>query len=87
MDNKAKSPKQAPPKPPQRPKSPDLQGEGNRTADRNYRKAATRHAASADVEREARDAEQALEGDEHDELEDAEAKGKARARAQGSREI
>lgn len=56
-------------------------GEGNRAADRAYRDAASRHASSGRDERAARRAKEALEDrDEADELERAEAEGKARAR-------
>ena len=44
--------------------TPDLQGEGNRDADREYREAAERHAKSGKSEAEGRAAEEALEGDE-----------------------
>jgi hypothetical protein len=54
------------------------EGEGNRTADRHYRNAATRYAASGASEAAAREAEHALEGKERKELIEAEAAGKAR---------
>jgi hypothetical protein len=53
------------------------EGEGNRTADRRYRNAATRYAASGASEDAAREAERALEGSEREELAKAEAAGKA----------
>ena len=59
------------------PRNPDLQGEGNRDADREYREAAERHAKSGKSEAEGRAAEEALEGDEAKELADAEKAGKA----------
>ena len=62
----------------QQPKTPTNQGEGNRTADKEYREAATRHAKEKDTQREGREAEQALEED--DELERAEEAGKSRAK-------
>jgi hypothetical protein len=54
------------------------EGEGNRTADRHYRNAATKYAESGASEAAARDAEDALEGKEGKELAEAEAAGKAR---------
>jgi hypothetical protein len=53
------------------------EGEGNRTADRHYRNAATKYAESGASEEAARDAEEALEGEEGEELAEAEAAGKA----------
>jgi hypothetical protein len=47
------------------------EGEGNKTADREYRQAATRHAASPKSEKMAREAEEAIEGEEGKELEEA----------------
>ena len=47
------------------------EGEGNKTADREYRQAATRHAVSPKSEKMAREAEEALEGEEAEELEQA----------------
>jgi hypothetical protein len=47
------------------------EGEGNKSADREYRKAATRHAASPKSEKMAREAEEALETEEGAELEEA----------------
>ena len=47
------------------------EGEGNKSADREYRKAATRHAASPKSEKMAREAEEALESDEGADLEEA----------------
>ncbi|HEY2734679.1 MAG TPA: hypothetical protein VGI70_11875 [Polyangiales bacterium] len=63
----------------------ELQGEGNRDADREYREAATRHAQGGKSESEARQAEEALEGKEGDELRKAEKDGKARAKGNPSR--
>ena len=60
------------------PNNPALQGEGNRSADKNYREAAKRHADNPASKRAARDAERAIESDEEDELEEAEEAGKAR---------
>jgi hypothetical protein len=67
------------------PRKSDLQGEGNRDADRKYREGAQHHAQSGQVEREAREAEDALEGDEAEELKQAEKAGKARAQGPASR--
>jgi hypothetical protein len=47
------------------------EGEGNRTADREYREAATRFADEGDVEGNAEEARDALEGPEGEELERA----------------
>ena len=54
------------------------EGEGNKTADREYREGATHHAESGRSEQKAREAEEALEGDEADELQQAEETGKSR---------
>jgi hypothetical protein len=51
--------------------APKNEGEGNKTADREYRQAATRHAASPKSEKKAREAEEAIEGEEAEELEEA----------------
>ena len=49
------------------------EGEGNKTADRKYREAATRHARSGNSEEQARAAERAIDDDEErEELPDAE---------------
>jgi len=53
------------------------EGEGSRSADRRYRENAERHAESGASEPAAKEAEQALESNEGDELREAEAKGKA----------
>jgi hypothetical protein len=55
------------------------EGEGNRTAAREYNEAQQRFISGGEVEAAARDAEQALEGPERQELLDAEAVGKSRA--------
>lgn len=55
------------------------EGEGNKTADREYRQAATRHAASPKSEDKAREAEEAIEGAEGKELEAARKSTKDRA--------
>jgi hypothetical protein len=64
--------------------SSELQGEGNREADREYREGATRHANSGKSEAEGRTAEQALETDSK-ELEQAEKIGKSKAKGPASR--
>jgi hypothetical protein len=53
-------------------------GEGNREADSHYREAATRHAAEADVTKEAREAADELDKDP-DKLAAAEREGKRHA--------
>jgi hypothetical protein len=52
-------------------KKPQVQGEGNVEADRRYREKTTEFARSGRVEGAAREAEQALEGPEGEELERA----------------
>jgi len=66
-------------------KDSQVQGEGNRDADRKYREGATEHAQSGKAEREGRDAEKALEGEEAKELSEAEKSGKSRAQGPASR--
>jgi hypothetical protein len=53
------------------------EGEGNRTADRQYREGVRRHVESGAPEAAAAEAERALEGAEAEELREAEEKGKA----------
>jgi hypothetical protein len=53
------------------------EGEGNRSADRQYRENVSRHVKSGDSEKAAEDARRALEGDEADNLRAAEREGKA----------
>jgi hypothetical protein len=53
------------------------QGEGNKTAAREYNREATEHAKSGKVDEAAREAEDALGGDEARELRKAEEEGKA----------
>lgn len=55
------------------------EGEGNKTAAREYNEAQRRFISDGKVEVAARDAEQALEGPERQELREAEAIGKSRA--------
>jgi hypothetical protein len=52
------------------------EGEGNRTAAREYNKAQQRFVRSGKVERKAKEAEKALEGAEGDDLREAELVGK-----------
>jgi hypothetical protein len=54
------------------------EGEGNKTADREYRQGATHHAESGRSEEKAREAEAAIDGDESEELEEAEQAGKSK---------
>jgi len=53
------------------------QGEGNKTADREYRQGATQHAQSGRSEPKAREAAEALD-EESEELEEAERAGKSK---------
>jgi hypothetical protein len=53
------------------------EGEGNKTAAREYNEAQRRFVESGQVDEKARDAERALDGPERDELEAAEAIGKS----------
>jgi hypothetical protein len=55
------------------------EGEGSRTAARDYNQRAREHAAKADVAGEAQDAKEAMEGEERSELDSAHERGKARA--------
>jgi hypothetical protein len=55
-----------------KPKDPELEGDGNRSADRHYREAASKHATSDASKRAIQAAERAPEGDEKEELEAAE---------------
>ena len=54
------------------------QGEGNKTAAKDYDDAATKHARSGTVEKEAKAARDAVQGTEGQSLRDAEAEGKKR---------
>ncbi|HKU42490.1 MAG TPA: hypothetical protein VJR89_30240 [Polyangiales bacterium] len=55
------------------------EGEGNKTADREYRQGATRHAQSGRSQEKAREAERAIDSDEESqELEEAERAGKSK---------
>ena len=62
-----------------KPTSPSNEGEGNKTAAREYNEAQQRFVKSGQVEGAARDAERAIDGAERQELLDAEAAGKSRA--------
>ena len=57
----------------------ETQGEGNRSADREYREGVAKHVQAGKSEQAAREAEEALDSDEAEELEAAEATGKSRA--------
>ena len=65
---------------------PRMQGEGNYEAARRHRKAATEHARSHDVEREAREAALGTP-EEARELRDAERQGRERARGEDRRDV
>jgi len=59
----------------------ELHGEGNYDAAREYDDAVTKHAKDEDkVKAEARDAKEALDGPEREELEKAEAEGRSHAK-------
>jgi hypothetical protein len=58
------------------------EGEGNRTAAREYNKAQQDFLKSADVAEKAHEAEEALEGPEGEELKRAEREGKSHARGE-----
>ncbi len=58
------------------PKNPDLQGEGNYDASRRYREGLEKSVKKGDAERLGHEAEKALEGEEGDELREADDKGK-----------
>jgi hypothetical protein len=55
------------------------EGEGNRTAARQYDSDTRKFVRSGRIEEKAREAEKALDGDERADLEEAEAAGKRRA--------
>ncbi|MGD9544150.1 MAG: hypothetical protein AB7F41_07495 [Methylocystis sp.] len=58
---------------------PKNEGEGSRTAARQYNEAAKKFAQSGKVDKAAKDAERAIEGDEAKELKRAEDKGRVHA--------
>lgn len=55
----------------QRDYGPEMEGEGNKSADRHYREGAERHAKDPESSRKAREAAEALEGEEGRELDEA----------------
>ena len=59
---------------------PKNEGEGNRTAAKQYNEATRKFVESGKVEHAAKDAEHALETDEAEELKRAEEKGRSHAR-------
>lgn len=63
------------------------EGEGSRSADRNYREGVAKHLESGRSEQAAEKARRALEGPEADELERAEQEGKRRADAHPNEEL
>ncbi|MEO8177575.1 MAG: hypothetical protein ABI895_01970 [Deltaproteobacteria bacterium] len=60
--------------------TPNVEGEGSYTATHRYNEGLQEHIQNHDVEREAEEAREALEGDERQELEQAEARGKSPAK-------
>ncbi len=60
-----------------KPSTPPNEGEGNRTAAREYNRRTQRFAKSGQVEKKAQEAEKALEGAEGEELAKAEEAGKS----------
>jgi len=62
------------------PDEPNVEGEGSYTATHRYNEGLQEHIQNHDVEREAEEAREALEGDERQELEQAEARGKLPAK-------
>ena len=60
-----------PPKEGKRGFGPEMEGEGNKTADRHYREGAEKHAKKGENRRAAKRARDALDTDEGRELEDA----------------
>ncbi len=59
---------------------PKNEGEGSRTAAKQYNDATKKFVESGKVERAAKDAERAIEGDEAEELKRAEEKGRSHAK-------
>jgi hypothetical protein len=83
MTKQAGQPKQAgraatknPAAQPLKPAPSGVEGEGSYTATRRYNEHLANHLESHDVEREAEEAREALEGDEREELEAAERRAK-----------
>ena len=66
--------------------NPANEGEGNKTAARNYNEAQHRFVKSGRVDEKAREAGRAIDGPEREDLEDAEAAGKAHM-AEEDREV
>jgi hypothetical protein len=58
------------------------EGEGNKTAAKEYNRETTEFAKSGQVEGKAREAKQALEGKDGDKLREAEREGKSHARGE-----
>lgn len=58
---------------------PQNEGEGSRTAAKQYNEATRKFVESGKVDKAAKDAEQAIEGDEAEELKRAEDEGRAHA--------
>ncbi|KAF0131084.1 hypothetical protein [Methylocystis sp.] len=58
---------------------PENEGEGNRTAAKQYNEATRKFVESGKVDKAAKDAEQAIEGDEAEELKRAEDEGRSHA--------
>ncbi|MGJ0533131.1 hypothetical protein [Methylocystis sp.] len=58
---------------------PENEGEGSRTAAKQYNEATRKFVESGKVDKAAKDAEQAIEGDEAEELKRAEDEGRAHA--------
>ncbi|MBI1980541.1 MAG: hypothetical protein HYS63_03075 [Methylocystis sp.] len=58
---------------------PQNEGEGSRTAAKQYNEATRKFVESGKVDKAAKDAERAIEGDEAEELKRAEDKGRAHA--------
>jgi hypothetical protein len=58
---------------------PQNEGEGSRTAAKQYNEATRKFVESGEVDKAAKDAEQAIEGDEAEELKRAEDEGRAHA--------
>jgi hypothetical protein len=61
------------------PRQPN-EGEGNKTAAREFNRAQSKFAKSGPVDKAAKDAKRAVEGDEKAELREAELKGRSKAR-------
>ncbi len=63
----------------QKDEQPKNEGEGNRTAAKQYNEATRKFVESGKVDKAAKDAEQAIEGEEAEELKRAEDEGRAHA--------